>query len=277
MTTYPIFLPQYRDVTVVQRTRDYLVDGERYQRVTAALGIINKPALVPWARRVTLEKVQAVLSDPSVVGELARFSYQFEEGATTPDKGEYMGWVDRLIAAADAYPDQVRGEKAALGTEIHQMLRDATQLSPADQSAYLEVVPNDQRPAFTGALAFLRDHSIKVVATEQPVWSDKHKIAGTVDGVGWVGSALVIWDWKRSAGVYWETALQLGAYAEYLGRLMGVPVEKAWAVRLLREPPAPDAPLYEVHQVRNKAAAYAAYLDACGLYEASKNKEWWAA
>ena len=36
-------LPQYQNVQVVPRARDYLVDGQRYQRVTTGLGSSTSP------------------------------------------------------------------------------------------------------------------------------------------------------------------------------------------------------------------------------------------
>lgn len=66
-------LPQYRDVVIEPCSQDYLVDGKSYRRVSSVLGIINKPAMVPWAKRTTLERVGEILRNPEVEGGLAQF------------------------------------------------------------------------------------------------------------------------------------------------------------------------------------------------------------
>ena len=267
-----LFLPQFQTTTVQQRPHDYLVNGERYQRVTTALGVINKPALIPWTKRLVLDTVRRVLRDPAVASELGEVLALQGEGTTD----RYDEWVDRLIASAGARPDAVRTERAALGTEVHSIIADALVAASDNLDAYMPFVPEEQQPAVRGALAFLDDHHILVAETELAVWSDELRVAGTIDGVGWCDDNLVIWDWKRSAGLYWETALQLSAYALFLTWLTGKPVQRAWAVKLPRGPVPAGKPLYETRLLCHPLEAFAAYKAALILQRAS-NVAWLAA
>lgn len=256
-------LPQFRSVAVKQRARDYLVDGARYQRVTTALGIINKPALVGWAKRVTLDAVEDILRDPSTIENLELL---VNEGAEQTK--EYSAWVTRMIRAAQDTSNKQKNEAADLGTQAHGWIEQ--QLSHPSDEVRREV-PDELLPAFDGALRFLADYQIDLIATEQVVWDSDLQIAGTFDGAGYRNGKLVIFDWKRSKGIYWEYALQLGAYAHCLTNVTGlVPVE-AFAVRL---PRVGDDFEYEAKQVEDLEAASKAYLNTLELHRASKI-DWW--
>ena len=164
-------LPQYQDVEVVPRKRDYLVDqddckvphsplmvslsnhapydknvlrqaqderiesilstlqssylvnGERYQRVTTGLGITNKPLLTPWAKRMTLERVQETLLDPKVLEGLRVVVNNEPDGLA--EDSLYRGWVDRLVADARKASDEYRDEAANRGASIHEEIQQA--------------------------------------------------------------------------------------------------------------------------------------------------------
>ena len=41
---------EFQDVEILQRQSDYLINNTAYPRVSSILSVINKPALVNWAR-----------------------------------------------------------------------------------------------------------------------------------------------------------------------------------------------------------------------------------
>ena len=262
--TLPV-LPEYAGVVVEPRARDYLVDGVRYARVTTALGIINKPALVPWAAKMALVKVREVLVNPDVCRELA---LALEE---TPES--YDEFVDLLIERAAKAPNEARDERGAGGTETHRIIQEIIALSAPDQVEYLKSVDEAYRPAVWEALNFLTDYDIEVIDTERVVWLPELKVAGTIDGIGMRNGKVVIWDWKTSASVYWETALQLGAYSHLLTKLTGEVVYEAFAVRL---PRAGDMGGAEVKRLSTAGVhlAWDAYLSSLYLKQAS-GETWW--
>lgn len=256
-------LPEYANVVVKPRARDYLVDGVKYQRVTTALSIINKPALIPWAKRVALAKVSDVLLAPDVQSELVT---AIEE---TP--AAYEAFVERIIERAAKAPDEARDERGASGTETHRLIQECVGLT--DVSEYLKLVGDEHRPAVWEALNFLADFDIDVCDTERVVWEPSTQVAGTIDGVGFRNGRLVIWDWKTGAGIYWEAALQLGAYAHLLTNLTGRAVEEAYAVKL---PRAGDEGGYEARRLTagGLAKAWEHYYSTLVVNRGSK-LDWW--
>ena len=257
-------LPQYAGVIVKPRARDYLVDGERYQRVTTALGIINKPALIPWAKRVTLKRVEEILLNKRVSEELA--------AVVGESPAAYAEFIGLLIADAGKASGEERDARADLGTEAHAHIHTALTLHPDEVPPYVVSLAGDQQPPVRAALDFVKSHGITVVEAEAVVWDDILKVAGTIDGVGEIGDDLVIWDWKTGAGIYWETALQLAAYSALLMRVTGRRVSEAFAVRL----PHSLGETYEYRRLTRDGLgqAFNAYIHALHLNRA-RNEELW--
>ncbi len=248
-------LSQYEDVEIKQRARDYLVDGVSYRRVSTALGIIGKPALVGWAKRTTLERVEERLLHPEVMDGLRTLST--EPGATADE--DYLGLVERLIADAKRAADDHRDAAAERGTSIHEEISERLSLPWEQRSA---------RPEVNHALDFIADNSFEVEASEVALWDSDLQIAGTCDVVARdEAGRRVIWDWKTGSGPWWEMALQLGAYAGMVGRLTGEHPEEAYVVKL-----TPDG--CTKHRVTNLAAAWVSFVDATYLHRASR-QEWW--
>ena len=256
---------KHQNTTVKPRARDYLVDGVAYPRVTTALGIINKPALVGWAARVALDDVTAILLSPDVGAEIG---LAFEESPA-----HYKDFVSKLIERARKSPTAERDERAEIGTRIHQRIQNILATPKGTRHIPLANVPTEQSVSVWAAFDFIADYEIRVCDSERVVWSPEHKIAGTIDGVGFIDGQLVIWDWKTSASIYWETALQLSAYAQLLEELTGRQVTAAYAVRL----PRPGVEIkYEVKALSraNLVKGWATYLSSLSLHQGSKHK-WW--
>ena len=250
-------LPQYQDVKVVQRARDYLVNGVSYRRVSTALGIINKPALKKYFIRTTLERVEEQLMNPEVnAGPLSTLT----EPSADAD-ADYRGWVERLIADARKAADNQRDAAAERGTSIHEEI------------AALLAVPWEQRssrPEVNRALDFITEGDFRVEGVEIPLWDDDLQIAGTCDVVARdKAGRRIIWDWKTGSGPWWEMALQLGAYAEMVGRVTGERPEEAYVIKLSEE-------RSKKHRVDDLSAAWEAFVGAALLQHAS-NRKWWKA
>jgi len=257
-------LPQYRNGAVIRpgaikgkggNPHSYLINGEKYARVTTALGILAKPALEGWAKRLTLDKVREVLMDPDVQGELERL-------ATEGNHHElYEGWVDRMIATAKHASDQARDDAADRGTNIHQEIAHVLADPPW-------CFGEDYPPTVYWALTWLREAGITVARTEMTVWDDTTMVAGTFDGAGWErDGSLVVWDWKTGGGPYFEHALQLGVYARMLEHMTGQVVQSAYIVKLMDDH-------YSEHRVERLTESAQMYDAARQLHHASK-EEWW--
>ena len=262
MTTYPPIdrLPQYRDPEIESLKTFYRINGVKFSRVTSALSVINKPALVPWARNQAFEKVRETWLDP-------QWSPSFDAAKTAESLGE---WIDEFLEEAKRRANATKETAAELGTQAHALIH---RLLEGDASA-AEEIPDELRPAVHGAAQFLRDNGIQPAHTEFTVWSPDVGIAGTIDGVGWRNGNVVIWDWKRSKGIYPEMALQLGAYARLFELTTGQAVNEAWVVRLPQAMPENGAALYEARQVSDIADCWRNYTLALNLQSALKIDPW---
>ena len=76
------------------------------------------------------------------------------------------------------------------------------------------------------------EHKFKDVATEQHLWSKKHKYAGTTDCIAIMDNELVLLDWKTSKDIYDEYWLQLSMYVAAFEELTGVKIDKCGIVQI---------------------------------------------
>lgn len=211
--------------------REYIVGGVKMRRVSSVLSVINKPALVGWAKNVTADAFERALRDEDVRGGLR--DLVASEGEAGP---LYDAWVERLVAWGRRAADVHRDNTAQRGTDLHAAIEHAI-LGPGE-------------PGGIGLQAdnFLSDRGMGIVATEYVVWDHNRCIAGTVDAVARDDDgALYVVDWKTGKGVYPEMALQVAAYAGMLAQMVDEVVAGAYVVRLSEDS-------YEAHAVALPAA-----------------------
>lgn len=164
-----------------------------YPSVTKVLGILDKPALVPWAKRTVAE--YAVAQHAS--GELATL---------IADKGH----VEAAKHLA-ALPDYQRDAAATVGSGVHLLADMATR--GAESDAVTPLVPKEYLPYLAAFRDFLTAHSgSQVVSSEKAVISFGDQYAGTYDLLMQIEGQLWLIDIKTSKGIYAETGLQLVAY-----------------------------------------------------------------
>ena len=244
-----LLLPQHRMAEIaLQPGEGYVVNGLPYARVTQALGIINKPALLPWAAKRVTEAAISRLTSREGMGMV-------QELCDRRDLDGYRKWVGREIGSAKNAPTRERDAAAERGSSVHREL-DRAMLYEPDASRLSQT-------ALQG-LEFITDHDYKVVGSEIMLWDDELQVAGTCDVVARNSDGeLVVWDWKTSRGVWWEYALQLGAYAGMLGALTGEDVVEAMVLHLTPEG-------YTCHRVDKLAEAWELFVCAVRLYRASE-------
>ena len=244
-------LPEYKNSVVKPGRSGYDIDGVRHIRVTTALNVISKPALVPWAIRETTNKMRAVM-EASV--------------NTTIDPV----WIEEALQQAKNYPDEARDAAAAKGTAIHEAIY---------QWQVLGERPDD--PVISQAVQAYDEWrstvAMEVVASELTVWAPSDQFAGTIDQVcrNSNGHWSVI-DFK-TGGAYPEAALQVAAYAYALEELTGVPVDDAWILRIPRDQPADGSPQFFTKYMNcdHIQSNFEAFRNALYLQRALKNSEIW--
>lgn len=151
--------------------------------MTTVLGILAKPALVPWAAKMTA--TLAVDSLDALVGMSREDAIDFLKGA----------------------PHRDRSRAAARGTDVHRH-------AEALVRGHADDVPAELMPYVESCARFMDRWQITEVLVEQPVFSRMFGYAGEPDLFAWSDRYDEMWllDYKTGSGIYAETSLQLTAY-----------------------------------------------------------------
>ena len=149
-------------------------------RVTEALGVINKPALIPWAAKMTTRYL-----------------------------ADYMGQpiTSELLDEARKNFRNIRDEAADLGTAVHNWIESYIKKGVKD-------LPDDER-ILNGITAFLRwtkENDVQFISSERMVYSREHHYIGTMDAEAIVNGNRCVMDWKTSKGIWNEMRYQVAAY-----------------------------------------------------------------
>jgi len=173
----------------------YKVNDTRVAGVTTHTGILDKPALVPWAAKMTTEYLKT----------------RWEAGK--PYKEEEIELL--LQDAKNAH--RIRKEKAGdIGSNVHELIESWTvgQLTPE------QVKDPDERMALENYIIVTEGwewHGAEIIVLNKELM-----YGGTADGIATLPSGMVVLaDTKTSSGVYPEFDLQLAMYA------MAEPVDEA--------------------------------------------------
>jgi hypothetical protein len=166
----------------------YFANGELVQGVTTVLKVINKPALVPWAAKMSAEFIEKNLKPGQVLDEVE---------------------IKTLVAGCkDAHRSKT--EKAAdIGTMGHNWCEDYVKgKNPATP------INEDLRGITDAFLHFLDEYDIEPLRAERKLYSRNMKVAGTTDLIAMFQGGLAVLDYKTGAsGIYNEAFIQLGAYS----------------------------------------------------------------
>ena len=193
--------------------RYYTWGDEKFLSVTNVLDkALSKPALVPWAVKLTAEKAQQCLD------------YTLKHGQLPPKKKVQRirkGQPVMLEVEHDVYwkgeHTRVKDASADRGTLTHDWAEAwALGLEP-DPPAGLEI-------ECIGIIKAFERYGIEVEAAENTVYNRTYRYAGTADlyaKVGAYGGAMFCLDYKTGKNAWPETALQLAPYR--FGEFIGLP------------------------------------------------------
>jgi hypothetical protein len=127
--------------------------------------------------------------------------------ADNPDDLDALRRMGRnsMVQALKETPWTKRDTAAIRGTDIHAL---ADRIAHGDEVD----VPDHHLAPLQGYVAWLDAWHPQVIWTERPCASRKWQIAGTADVVCTINDETWLIDWKTSAGVYGDNALQVAAY-----------------------------------------------------------------
>lgn len=182
----------------------YTVDSMPVDGVTSALGVINKPALVPWAVKMTLERVGRALKPGVALDEIQ---------------------IGRILEDGRRAHREKTTDAAAIGTMVHAYAETALGGGEPDLPVNAEAAN-----AVSAFDAWRVQHAVKPIIVERKVYSRAHNYAGIVDMVAEIDGRLTVADFKTSSGLYSEMRYQVSAYKAALVEEGIVPADAARAV-----------------------------------------------
>jgi hypothetical protein len=191
----------YAGLTFDAEEHVYRMDGVPVPGVTTILKVIAKESLNNWYIKVTrdywLEQLKAGRTDYHVIHR------------------ESWSANKKLSKAA-----------ADIGTNVHEYAECYLKNQP---------LPKLKTPqAEMGAEAFhkwLDAHDVKLLASEQMVFSKNYYYAGTCDLVAEIDGKAVVGDFKTSSGIYPEMRFQTAAYQQALEEQLGHKFDGRWVIR----------------------------------------------
>ncbi len=200
----------------------------------------SKPLMV-WAVRKALEKTKQLLMAGGYVGEDPKVLYE--------------SVLDDILAKAKQADTEELEDAGEVGHVAHEHVENVIKsILARDEDRRMELLaklPEDERASngSIAAICWMIEHRVRWVSTERRVFSRKHGVAGTCDGVAWVsscnnpkccpkpwiGERLSIIDWKTSnalrVGYLWQTAM----YQQAIEEEDGIQIEDRWILRLDKE------------------------------------------
>ncbi|HWP23572.1 MAG TPA: hypothetical protein VNM15_05245 [Candidatus Binatia bacterium] len=208
----------------------YFEGGERLDSVTGILGVLAKPKLVPWAVGQTCAHIAGKLGAGVKLDELQ---------------------IRRILAEARLAHVVERDAAADIGTIVHlfaeQWIRGFNPALPADPKAR------------NGAQAFLRwigAHRVEFKHCERPIFSRRHRYAGTMDLEAVIDGRLAIGDFKTSAAIWPEMRFQTAAYEMARREEEGIDYGPRWILRFDTETGMFEAKPLPVEDLEKDFAAF---------------------
>lgn len=191
--------------------RFYEIDGKQLPSVTTILGILQKPALVPWAAKMTAEYCQQFIYDNG--------KHDIYNGTVTLASEE----IEAMISESKKAHRQKAASAMAHGTRVHEAIAfwiesDGT----ADRTEVASFITDTQKATaeecdaalmgFDAFLAWGDSVDLEIINSEQVV-TDGEYYAGRYDLLARVNGTLTLIDIKTSTGIWDEYWLQCAGYA----------------------------------------------------------------
>ncbi|MCK9461622.1 MAG: PD-(D/E)XK nuclease family protein [Proteobacteria bacterium] len=202
--------------------------------VTTFLGVLNKPALIPWA----VGKAIDYISDEWKKIESGEVKFEDLD-------------VNEILYNAEKAHTEEKDLAGEMGTAIHKWVEDYIKTGEVPN---MPSYPDDaefEKKVIQGVNAFLtwvEENDVKFIASEKFVYSKDHDFVGTLDIVAEIDGELYVLDLKTSNGVYDEMRLQVAAYLKADEEESGVKYKGRWILRLSKET---EEEYYEKAKVKN--------------------------
>lgn len=166
----------------------HMLDGKPLIGVTTCLGIIAKPALVPWAVKLAVEYMENWLESDS----------------------PYESRAEALANAKKAHTEK-KDTAGTFGKNVHKACEEWIK-----EGKNPEGLDEKEQKAFDNFKSWAETHNVKFLESEINVWSEEMWTGGICDLVLEIDGKKYIGDIKTSSAIYPEHFIQCSAYSEML-------------------------------------------------------------
>lgn len=210
--------------------------------MTTVLGVLDKPALIPWSINQAIELIRPAIA---------------------PGVEHAESYLEEVYAQAKKEATRTKRMAADIGSQVHAALE-----------RYPDVgTPTDERVSrcVGGAVDWLQRNQVEYLQRECLVYSRRHRYSGRFDGLCRVNGTLALIDWKTSQGIYPEYRLQTAAYLKaYEEEHPSEVIQQRILIRLGKEDGAFEPHVYSRDSLR---ADFNAFLAALRIYTRMKQIE----
>lgn len=256
---------RYHDDAVVNLDFDsklhaYRADGEPVPSATKVLGIIAKPALVPWALKMGSEWLEKNL-----------FVADGDDAGTLKYTSRLT--LDAIMKGIKSAHRSSSGNALGIGTDTHTWIEEAVNIFISGDGHFgddnIPTLPEDPETnnSCSAFLEWVAENDIHFEHSEARIYNRLDRYAGTVDCIATVNGVKSVIDWKTSKGIYPEYHLQVAAYAKAWEDMSGEEIDQTIVLRLDK-----SSGRYQVgaQSRREWDQNFDLFLNALGLYNGLK-------
>ena len=241
------------DLLFDRRLHSYKVGDEIVPSATKVLGVISKPALVPWALKVGVEWLEEKMFKDEESSSNGTHVYKSPLS------------LESIIKGIKSAHRQTSTSAINIGIITHDWVEEAINFHM--KGGVIPKLPT-QEEALNSIDAFqswVQENEIEWLSSEEKLYHRKHKYAGTVDARAYINGEYCVIDWKTSKAVYPEYHLQVAAYAKAVEDMHDKKVDATYILRC-------DKVTGRFESVKSKSIAknFKAFLAALTLYKRLK-------
>lgn len=223
-------------------------DEKWHPGVTTALGMINKPALIPWAAKMVSENIKEALME-----------HWATPGTEDRDKQHLSKeQIERICLEGKNIYKKKSQAAADVGTRAHKAIDLILHGEPYQ-------LDDDIKIPVEAFLDWKGRQTLTFELGDTRIGSRLFGYGGSLDMVAFDGNEAILIDLKTSNGIYPEMGYQIGAYSQAFKETYGIEVKEAMILRIGK-----DKPEFEVKKVGNISACLEGFLAALKLYQLSK-------
>ncbi len=203
-----------------KRLHSYKANDEIVPSATQILGIISKPALVPWALKMGATWLERNMF--------------YDDTSSSKGQGVFhtkgMG-LDALIKGVKSAYKTKSGDALNIGTLTHDWLEEAIKWKLGQGDAPKKPTHEGVINAVDAFRDWAGENDVEWISAEEKLYHREFKYAGTVDAIARINGEYCVIDWKTSKAVYPEYYLQVAAYAKAVEDMKGIAVDATYILR----------------------------------------------